>query len=122
MRQFGEDPVIDALIRKYGYFGTPRVLQLVEENEDLRENLSVAAHLIHGSTEGRFDVTYCPGGLLRAEVEKAGFHYGVLAEMTQRYNPQKLVDGWNTLGEGERIYYVSNPAVGLWSSRKRFSG
>ncbi len=122
VRQFGEDPVIDALIRKYGYFGTPRVLQLVEENEDLRENLSVAAHLIHGSTEGRFDVTYCPGGLLRAEVEKAGFHYGVLAEMTQRYNPQKLVDGWNILGEGERIYYVSNPAVGLWSSRKRFSG
>jgi nickel-dependent lactate racemase len=122
VRQFGEDPGIDELIRKYGYFGTPRVLQLVEENEDLQENLSVAAHLIHGSTEDRFSVTYCPAGLTREEVEKAGFRYGSLQEMTRLYDPKKLIDGWNTLANGERIYYVSNPAVGLWASRSRFTG
>ena len=82
----------------------------------------MAAHLIHGSTEDRFSVTYCPSGLMRGEVEKAGFHYGLLQEMTGSYNPKKLLDGWKTLANGERIYYVSNPAVGLWASRSRFSG
>jgi nickel-dependent lactate racemase len=121
VRQFGEDPEIDALIRRYGYFGTPRVLQLVEENADLRENLGVAAHLIHGSTEGRFTVTLCPGGLSPEQVRKAGFHYGHLADMLRRYEPDLLKDGWNTLPDGERIFYVSNPAIGLWASRDRFS-
>lgn len=120
VRQFGEDPEIDALIRKYGYFTTPRILALVEENDDLRDNLSVAAHLIHGSSEGRFTITYCPAGLTREQVEKAGFRYGDLREMTRRYDPDVLRDGWNNLPGGERIYYISNPAIGLWSSRERF--
>ena len=120
VRQFGEDPGIDALIRAYGYFGTPRVLRLVEENADLRENLSVAAHLIHGSTEGRFTVTLCPGGLSPAQVQKAGFQYGQLPDMLHRYDPALLKDGWNTLSDGERIFYVSNPAIGLWAARGRF--
>ena len=122
VRQFGEDPGIDALIRKYGYFTTPRILQLVEQNEDLRDSLGVAAHLIHGSSEERFTVTYCPGGLTKAEVEKAGFRYAPMQGMIQRYNPAVLRDGWNDLPGGERIYYVSNPAVGLWASRGRFAG
>ncbi len=122
VRQFGEDPGIDALIRKYGYFTTPRVLELVKENEDLRESLGVAAHLIHGSSEERFTVTYCPAGLTKEEVEKAGFRYAPLQEMMQRYDPAILRDGWNDLPGGERIYYVSNPAVGLWASRGRFAG
>jgi nickel-dependent lactate racemase len=119
VRQFGEDPGIDTLIRKYGYFTTPRILRLVEENDDLKENLSVAAHLIHGSSEERFTVTYCPSGRTREQVEKAGFRYGELAGMMKRYDPAKLRDGWNDL-PGERIYYISNPAIGLWSSRERF--
>ncbi|MGA2975470.1 MAG: lactate racemase domain-containing protein [Spirochaetia bacterium] len=120
VRQFGEDPEIDALIRKYGYFTTPRILALVEENDDLKDNLSVAAHLIHGSSEGRFTITYCPAGLTREQVQKAGFRYGDLREMTRRYDPDVLRDGWNDLPGGERIYYISNPAIGLWSSRERF--
>lgn len=118
--RFGEDTGIDALIRKYGYFTTPRILKLVEENRDLQENLSVAAHLIHGSSEERFAITYCPSGLTRGEVEKAGFRYGDLATMTVRYDPRVLRDGWNELPGGERAFYISNPATGLWASRARF--
>jgi nickel-dependent lactate racemase len=117
---FGEDPGIDALIRAYGYFTTPRILKAVEENDDLKESLGVAAHLIHGSSEERFTVTYCPGGLSREEVERANFRYGDLASMMRRYDPKKLRDGWNTLPDGEWIYYISNPAIGLWAHRGRF--
>ena len=121
VRRFGEDPGIDALIRNYGYFTTPRILELVKENADLRESLGVAAHLIHGSTEGRFTVTYCPGGLTKEEVEKAGFCFAPLQVMMKKYDPAFLHDGWNDLPGGERIYYVCNPAVGLWASRSNFS-
>jgi nickel-dependent lactate racemase len=120
VRQFGEDPGIDALIRKYGYFTTPRILQLVKENSDLQENLSVAAHLIHGSSEERFTITYCPSGLTRDQVEKAGFRYGDGAAMSARYDPHALRDGWNDLPDGERVYFISNPATGLWAWRERF--
>jgi len=120
VRQFGEDPGIDALIRKYGYFTTPRILSLVEDNQDLQDNLSVAAHLIHGSSEERFTVTYCPIGLTREQVEKAGFRYADPAAMMKRYDPRALRDGWNDMPDGERVYYVSNPAIGLWASRERF--
>ena len=118
--QFGEDPDIDKLIRKYGYVGTPEVSRLVKENEDLRGNLSAAAHLIHGSSEGRFSITYCPGGLTKEEIESANFKYADLGEMTKRYPPEQLKDGPNTLPNGEEIFYISNPAIGLWASKKSF--
>ena len=120
LREFGEDKAIDALIRKYGYVGTEKVLQLVEVNADLRDNLSAAAHLIHGSSEGRFTVTYCPGHLSREEVESVNFKYADLTEMTAQYNPQKLKDGFNEVA-GEKIFYISNPGLGLWATRARFS-
>ena len=119
VKEFGEDPAIDKLIRKYGYVGTPAVLQAVEENADLAGNLSAAAHLIHGSSEGRFSITYCPGHLTREEVEGVNFRYASLAEMTRRYDPAKLKDGYNTVG-GEEIFYIPNPALGLWAYRSRF--
>jgi nickel-dependent lactate racemase len=119
VREFGEDPTIDKLIRKYGYVGTPKVLRLVAENADLQANLSAAAHLIHGSSEERFTITYCPGHLSREEVEGVKYHYAPLAEMMQRYNPGKLTDGFNTVN-GEEVFFVSNPALGLWSRRDRF--
>jgi nickel-dependent lactate racemase len=119
---FGEDPEIDRLIRKYGYSGTPRVMQYVRETDDLPQNLSAAAHLIHGSSEGRFRITYCPGRLTRAEIEGVGYQYGELCAMLERYNPQSLRDGWNELADGERIFYISNPALGLWAHRSRMGG
>jgi hypothetical protein len=120
LKEFGEDPEIDRLIRKYGYRGTPATLAATRANGELRENLSAAAHLIHGSSEGRFSMTYCPGQLTRAEIESVGFKYADLAATMRRYNPAALKDGWNTLPDGERIFYISNPALGLWAWRKRF--
>jgi hypothetical protein len=120
LKEFGEDAQIDKLIRKYGYIGTPRVMDALKKNDDLRQNLSAAAHLIHGSSEGRFSITYCPGHVSRQEIESVNFRYADLKQMTQRYDPAKLKDGWNTMPDGEKIFYISNPALGLWAYRGRF--
>jgi len=117
---FGEDAEIDKIIRKYGYIGTEGVLKAVKENDDIKGNLSAAAHLIHGSSEGRFEITYCPGQLSREEIEGVNFKYADLSEMIGRYDPEKLKDGFNTLADGEEIYFISNPALGLWSWKDRF--
>ena len=113
--RFGEDDENDRLIRKYGYVGRENVLKLVEapENEDLRQNLSVAAHLIHGSSDGRFKITYCAGKLTEEEVRGAAFNYMSYEEASAKYDPAKLTDGFNTV-DGEEIFYISNPALGLW--------
>jgi nickel-dependent lactate racemase len=115
---FGEDPRIDELIRKYGYRTTPEIMAMVATNADLQENLSAAAHLIHGSSEGRFRITYCPGHLTQAEVESVGYGYADLATMLDKYPPDELRDGWN-VRQGERFYFVRNPALGLWAARSR---
>ena len=120
LREFGEDPDIDALIRKYGYKGTPHTLEATRANRELQDNLSAPAHLIHGSSEGRFRITYCPGpGMTREEIEGVGFDYAPLDEMMERYDVPSLRDGWNTVG-GEDVYYISNPALGLWAHPDRF--
>jgi len=121
LKEFGEDPEIDRLIRKYGYRGTDTTLAATEANQELKDNLSAAAHLIHGSSEGRFSITYCPGHLSRQEIESVNFKYAPLEEMIRKYDPGKLQDGFNTLADGEEIYYISNPAVGLWAFRDRFT-
>ena len=120
LKEFGEDAEIDRLIRKYGYRGTPATLAAAKANPELQNNLSAAAHLIHGSSEGRFSITYCPGHLTHHEIEGVGFKYADLKMMAQRYDPKKLKDGWNTLPDGEKIFYISNPALGLWACRSRF--
>lgn len=119
VREFGEDETIDRLIRKYGYRGTPATLKAVAENEDLKASLSAAAHLIHGSSEGRFRITYCPGKLSREEIEGVGFEYRDLAEASNQYDPANLRDGWNDVS-GEEVFYVSNPGLGLWGVKERF--
>jgi len=119
LKEFGEDKEIDRLIRKYGYRGTPEILRSLKENEELQNNLSAAAHLIHGSTEGRFSVTYCPGISTRDEIESVNFGYADLKTMIKKYNPEKLKDGFNKMDDGEEIFYISNPALGLWTSKER---
>ncbi|MDP2301766.1 MAG: lactate racemase domain-containing protein [Ignavibacteria bacterium] len=121
LHSFGEDKEIDRLIRKYGYATTPEILKFVDDNEELRNNLSAAAHLIHGSSEKRFSITYCPGKLTREEIESVNFNYEDLRMMSEKYNPKKLIDGFNTMPDGEEIFYISNPALGLWSSKERFT-
>ncbi|MGD0036738.1 MAG: lactate racemase domain-containing protein [Bacteroidota bacterium] len=120
LKEFGEDKQIDVLIRKYGYVGTPKVLELVKTSDDLKNNLGAAAHLIHGSSEDRFSITYCPGHQTKQEIESVNFKYADLSEMIKKYNPQKLKDGFNTMPDGEKIFYISNPALGLWAYKDRF--
>jgi nickel-dependent lactate racemase len=120
VKQFGEDPTIDRMIRQFGYHGTPATLDKVNTNPDLAAELSTAAHLIHSSSEGRFNITYCPGGLSREETEGVGFRYADLASTIALYNPAKLHDGFNTV-DGEEIFFISHPALGLWASRERFA-
>ena len=119
VREFGEDRTIDTLIRRYGYCGTPATLEAVKTDAELAANLSAAAHLIHGSSEGRFGIRYCPGHLTREEIEGVHFAYGDLAEYSAKYDPAVLKDGWNVV-DGEEIFYVSNPGLGLWAYRGRF--
>jgi nickel-dependent lactate racemase len=119
LKEFGEDNEIDRLIRKYGYRGTPQTLNSVEKNPELGQNLSAAAHLIHGSTEDRFTVTYCPGNISRDEIESVNFRYSDLGQMIKKYDPAKLKEGVNVLSGGEEIYYISNPAIGLWASKEK---
>ncbi len=124
LKEFGEDKEIDRLIRKYGYFGTSNTLKAVSENKELRDNLGAAAHLIHGSSEGRFSITYCPGkesdNLTREEVESVGFRWGDIDEIMEKYNLFELKEGFNNLSDGEEIYYISSPALGLWAYKDRF--
>ena len=76
--------------------------------------------LIHEEEcEHRFKVTYCPGNLSKEEIESVNFEYADLNEMTKIYNPKKLKDGFNTVN-GEEIFYISNPGMGLWAFKDRF--
>jgi nickel-dependent lactate racemase len=120
VREFGEDRVIDALIRRYGYVGRDRVSVLVKEREDLASNLGAAAHLIHGSADGRFTVTYCPGGLTKEQIEAVGFAHADPGEMMKRYDPARLRDGVNVMPGGEEIFFIRNPGLGLWAHRDKF--
>lgn len=119
VRQFGEDAEIDRLIRRFGYRGTPETVAAAVAHPELAANLSAAAHLIHGSSEGRFRIIYCPGQMSRAEVEGVGYEYAPLGPMIERYSPDRLRPGWNQV-DGEEIYFVSNPALGLWGTAERF--
>ncbi len=119
IKEFGEDRQIDTLIRRYGYRGTPAVLEAVQQNADLGANLSAAAHLIHGSSEGRFSITCAPGKLSRKEIEAAGFQWADVKKLQRLYTPEKRQTGWNSVN-GEEFFFVSNPALGLWAHESRF--
>jgi nickel-dependent lactate racemase len=119
VKEFGEDETIDKLIRQFGYRGTPATLEAVNKSPELAANLSAAAHLIHGSSEGRFEITYCPGGLSRGEITSAGFQYGDLQCAASKYDPAKMKLGYNRV-DGEDVFFVPNPGLGLWAYRDRF--
>jgi len=121
LKRFGEDKGIDALIRKHGYRPSNVIKEKVRGDAELANNLCAAAHLIHGSSEGRFTVRYCPGpGLSRKEIESVGFEWGDIGEATARYDVRKLATGWNTAADGEKFLFVPNPALGLWALRDSF--
>ena len=121
VEKFGEDAECDRLIRKYGYRGRLNTLEAFrkEENSDLRENMGAAAHLIHGSSDGRFAVTYAVKAISRAEIESVGYRSADYDELAAKYDPERLSPGFKTVG-GEEIYYIPNPALGLWIDKERF--
>ena len=120
--KFGEDAQVDKLIRKYGYRGRLRTLEAFgkPENADLRENMGAAAHLIHGSSDGRFSITYAVKEITQQEIAGVGFTPASYGELAEKYDPEKLRYGYNTV-DGEEIYYIPNPALGLWIDRGRFA-
>ena len=120
--RFGEDPGIDRLIRRYGDRGTPATLKAVAEDPEMAGSLSAAAHLIHGSSEGRFRIVYAPGKLTKDEVNGVGYEYAELRQALERYDPTRLRPGKNVLPDGEEIFFVENPALGLWGLRSQFAG
>ncbi|MDO4983929.1 MAG: lactate racemase domain-containing protein [Eubacteriales bacterium] len=121
--KFGEDAKCDELIRKYGYRGRLHTLELFNapENEDLRQNMGAAAHLIHGSSDGRFSITYAVKNITREEIEGVGFQSADYDETAKKYDPEKLRYGYNTV-DGEEVYYIPNPALGLWINKEKFNG
>ena len=116
VERFGEQPEVDALIRKYGYKGTERTLRLYKTEADMQAIPHGVAHLIHGSSEGRFNITYAPGKLTRQEIESIGYQYADLAQVQRRYDPAKMQEGWNTMPDGEEVFYISTPSAGLWAT------
>jgi hypothetical protein len=118
LKRFGEQPDVDALIRKYGYCGTPRVMQLYKQNADMQDLAHATAHLIHGSSEGRFRITYAPGQLAKADIEQVHFQYADLSETLRRYPIDRLKEGFHEIA-GERIFFIPTPSAGLWATRDK---
>ena len=121
IERFGEQPEVDALIRKYGYSGTERVLRLYRTEPDMQEIPHGVAHLIHGSSEGRFTIRYAPGHLSRAEIEQVGYEYADVTEMLKRYDPAVMKEGWNTMPDGEEVFYIGTPSAGLWAIQAKLN-
>lgn len=122
LKRFGEQPEVDVFIRKYGYCGTPKVMEGYRKNADMQDLAHATAHLIHGSSEGRFKITYAPGHVSQAEVEQVGFGYADLKEAWARYQPDKLKEGFNTMPDGEQIFFIPTPSAGLWSTKAKLFG
>ncbi|MGA2621447.1 MAG: lactate racemase domain-containing protein [Thermoguttaceae bacterium] len=120
--RFGEQPEVDALIRKYGYCGTPRAMAAYRSDPQLRDLAHAAAHLIHGSSEGRFTITYAPAGLSRQEIESVHFAYADLAQTLTKYPPDRMTPGWNDVPDGERVFFIPTPSAGLWATREKLYG
>jgi nickel-dependent lactate racemase len=121
LKRFGEQPEVDALISKYGYCGTPRVMELYRQNADMQDLAHATAHLVHGSSEGRFKITYAPGHVSKEKMEQVHFGYADLNEMLARYPIEKLREGFNEIN-GERIYFIPTPSAGLWATRDKLYG
>jgi nickel-dependent lactate racemase len=119
LERFGEQDDVDRFIRKYGYCGTPKCMKMYKDNDDMKDLAHATAHLLHGSSEGLFTIRYAPGHLTADEIEGVNFEYADLTEMLKRYDPAKLKEGWNTMPDGEKIYYISTPSAGLWATRAK---
>ncbi|MDD4713752.1 MAG: lactate racemase domain-containing protein [Bacteroidales bacterium] len=121
LKRFGEQDEVDKIIRKYGYSGTPKIMKAWKENSDLQDLTHATAHLIHGSSEGRFNITYAPGHLSKEEIEGVNFKYLDYKQAKDRYHPETMKDGFNTMPDGEEVYFISTPSAGLWTTKDKLN-
>ena len=119
LKRFGEQADVDELIRKYGYSGTENVMKLWKTEPILQDLTHGTAHLIHGSSEGRFKITYAPGHISKEDMESVCFGYADLQETLKRYNPETMKNGFNVMPDGEEVYFISTPSAGLWSTKEK---
>jgi nickel-dependent lactate racemase len=119
---FGEQPEVDAFIRKYGYQPTAKVMALYKQNRDMQDLAHATAHLMHGTSEGRFTITYAPAALTEAEIRQVYYNYMPLHAALARYNPAKMKEGFNTMPDGEEVFFISTPSAGLWSTKAKLAG
>lgn len=122
LKRFGEQEDVDALIRKYGYHGTPRTMAQYRTEADMQDLAHATAHLLHGSSEGRFRITYAPGHLSKADIERVGYEYADLGDVLKRYEPFRRNEGWNDTPDGEKFFFIPTPAAGLWATREMLYG
>jgi nickel-dependent lactate racemase len=121
LKRFGEQDEVDRIIRKYGYSGTPKIMKAWKENSDLQDLTHATAHLIHGSSEGRFNITYAPGHLSKEEIEGVNFNYLDYKQAIDRYHPETMKDGFNAMPDGEEVYFISTPSAGLWTTKDKLN-
>jgi len=118
LKRFGEQPEVEELIRKVGYVGTPKVMEAYRTDPLLQDFAHGTAHLIHGSSEGRFRITYAPGHMGKEDIESVNFEYADLEAMMKKYQPEKLREGFNEI-DGERFFFIPTPSAGLWSTHEK---
>ena len=111
---FGENDLADKAIRKYGYRPREEMLELYKSDPMLKENMSLAGHLIRSVPSLKTKITYCTNKLTREEIEHANFCYMTVEEALEAYPCENWETGWKTLPNGEEIYFVRNAALGLW--------
>jgi nickel-dependent lactate racemase len=119
LKRFGEQPEVDSLIRQFGYSGTEKVMKMWKQEPVLQDLTHGTAHLIHGSSEGRFKITYAPGNMSKEEIESVNFAYADINEVLERYNLEVMKNGFNTMPDGEEVYYISTPSAGLWTTEEK---
>jgi hypothetical protein len=119
LKRFGEQESVDQLIRKYGYAPTEQILEQYRKNEDMQDLAHATAHLMHGTSDGRFTIRYAPGHMTREEIEGVNFAYADYEEMAKRYRPETRKEGWNKLDDGEEFYFIPTPSAGLWATREK---
>jgi hypothetical protein len=115
VKAFGENEEMDMMTRKYGYKGRDYILELFNAGV-FRESIMSAAHLIQGSSDGRFTITYAtyPENLSKEEINSVGYEWMDINEALKLYDPNTLKDGFHTTKDGEEFYFVKTPALGLW--------
>lgn len=119
VQRFGEQPEVEEIIRRYGYGGTEHTMQHYRTDAILQDFAHGTAHLIHGSSEGRFTIRYAPGHLSQEDIESVGYAWMDVNQALERYNPEKMQEGWNTMPDGEEVFFISTPSAGLWAAKER---